>query len=135
MIFKEKIEVYLNSKNWNSYYFSNDDLSKSKITSSKNKIMFFTLLKDDRIINISFVKFPIEKQLAVNTIETLPRNQETALDRYNQLDKDENYTKNAETSNYAYFAQKGYTSRVNIFVSSPVGAVQYVDYVIYDLEQ
>lgn len=135
MVFKDKIEPYLNSKNWTYYFFTNDDLSKNKIATSKNKIMFFTLLNTDRIINTSFVKFNTEKQLAVYSLETLPRNEEVALDKFNELEKDKDYTKGDEAANYGYFNQNGYTSRVNIFVSSPVGSVQFSDYVIYDLEQ
>ncbi len=133
-IYSERFELYLNTKNWNYYFQSNNELKINKIGSSKNKVMFLTFLKGDRIVNMSFVKFEKEKQIAVYVLETLPRTEQVTLNQYDELNKNKNYTKSEETPNYAYFEESGYAGRVNIFVSAPVGAVQYSDYYLYDIE-
>lgn len=134
-IYTKILQVYFNSKAWSLHFFDNNDSAKNKIKDSKNKTMFITLLKDDRVINLSFVKFKNEKQLLVYLVETLPRKSTTAIDKFNDLEKDSKFTKTRETTTFAYFNKKEYNSKVNIFVSSPVGAIQYTDLYLYNISQ
>lgn len=134
-IYKDTLQMYFNSKEWSLYFFNNDDPAKNKISDSKNKTMFISLLKDDRLINLSFIKFKKEKQLLVYIVETLPRKSTTIIDKFHNLEKDSKFKKARETATFAYFNKIGYNSKVNIFVSSPVGVIQYVDLLLYNIEQ
>jgi len=134
-IYKGTLQAYFNTKAWSLHFFDNNDSAKSKIGNSENKTMFVTLLKDDRVINISFIKFKKEKQLLVFTVETLPRKSSIALEKFNDLAKDNKFSKESESTTFAYFNKKNYTSKVNIFVSSPVGAIQYTDLFLYNIER
>jgi len=56
------------------------------------------------------------------------------IEKFEKLEKDKKFIKKRETSNFAYFKEDGYMSRVNIFVSPPVGAIQYADLSVYNLK-
>lgn len=132
-IYRERVGIYFNTKNWSAYWYGNDDVKNNKISNSQNKTMFLTLLVDDRIVNISFVKFASQKQIVVYVLETLPRTQQVALDKFNELEKNVEFKKSTETPNFAYFSKDGYTSKVNIFVAPPVGNIQFSNYYLYDI--
>jgi hypothetical protein len=133
-VYKEYLQFYLNTEQWSLHFFSNTTLTHSKVVKSKNKTMFLTLLKDNRVVNISLIKFSNENQILIYVNETLPRKSAIALERFNELEKEKDYTKDRETSNFAYFSKKGYAKKVNIFVSSPIGTIQYTDLYSYNLK-
>jgi len=132
-IYINYLQSYLNKEHWQIHFQDNTDLSRSKLKDAKNRTMFISLINTGRIINISIVTFPKQSQVLIYVLETLPRKSSTVLEKFNELDSDEKFTKKRETDNFAYFSQNGYTSRVYIFVSSPVGAIQYTDFYVFDL--
>lgn len=132
-IYKDYFQSYLNSEHWQLHYFDNNDPANGKMNKSSQKTMFVSLINDNRIINLSIVKFPKLNQILIYTIETLPRKSSSVINKFNQLEKDEKFTKQRETSTFAYFSKKDYMEKVNIFVSSPVGAIQYTDLVVINL--
>ena len=127
-------QTYLNKKQWQIHWFDNNDPSKGKMSKLPNKTMFVSLINKNRIINFSIVKFPNISQLLIYTIETLPRKSALVIEKFNGLEKDNKFTKDRETVSFAYFSKKGYMEKVNIFVSSPVGAIQYTDLGVFDLK-
>jgi hypothetical protein len=133
-IYKDYIQSYLNESEWQMHWFDNESPAKGKVEKSDTRTMFISLINNNRIVNITIVKFPKVNQVLVYTIETLPRKSALVIEKFEKLEKDKKFIKKRETSNFAYFKEDGYMSRVNIFVSPPVGAVQYVDLSVYDLK-
>jgi hypothetical protein len=133
-IYKDYIQAYLNESEWQMHWFDNESPAKGKVNDSDIRTMFISLINNNRIINITIVKFPKVNQALVYTIETLPRKSSLVIDKFTNLEQDKKFIKKRETSNFAYFKEDGYMSRVNIFVSPPVGAIQYVDLSVYDLK-
>ncbi len=134
-LYKDYFQFYLNENHWQIHWFDNDSPANGKMAKSDQKTMFISLINDDRIINVSIVKFPKLNQLLIYTIETLPRKSSVVLKKFDNLENDDKFTKRRETSKFAYFSKKKYMSKVNIFVSSPVGAIQYVDFAVFNLHQ
>jgi len=127
-------QSYLNKKEWQIHWFDNNSPSKGKMVDSPNKTMFVSLINTDRIINISIVKFAKQSQLIVYVLETLPRKSSTVMDKFDDLTKDKKFKKQRETDAFAYFSKEGYMEKINIFVNSPVGAIQYVDMAVFNIE-
>jgi len=134
-LYKDYFQFYLNENHWQIHWFDNETPASGKMDNAPTRTMFVSIINDNRMINISIVKFPKLHQLYIYTIETLPRKSSLVLKKFNQLEKDKKYKKERETSRFAYFAQKGYMSKVNIFVYPPVGAIQYVDAAVFDLSK
>jgi len=134
-MYTDYIQVYLNKEQWQIHYAHNESLSSGKLQDSQNKTMFISLINTGRIINFSIVTFPKKSQVLIYTVETLPRKSAITLEKFNELEKNKDFTKERETDKFAYFSQNGYSSRVNIFVSSPVGAIQYTDLYVFELKE
>ena len=133
-IYKDYLQSYLNESEWQMHWFDNESPAKGKVNDSDTRTMFISLINNNRIINITIVKFPKAKQVLVYTTETLPRKSSLVIEKFEKLEKDKKFIKKRETSNFAYFKEDGYMSRVNIFVSPPVGAIQYADLSVYNLK-
>jgi hypothetical protein len=133
-VYKDYIQTYLNESEWQMHWFDNESPAKGKMEKSDTRTMFISLINNNRIINITMVKYPKTAQILVYTVETLPRKSAIVIDKFNKLDSDKKFSKKRETSNFAYFKEDGYMSRVNIFVAPPVGAVQYVDLSLYEIK-
>ena len=133
-VYKDYIQTYLNESEWQMHWFDNESPAKGKMEKSATRTMFISLINNNRIINITMVRYQKINQILVYTVETLPRKSAVVLDKFNSLEKDKKFIKKRETSNFAYFREDGYMSRVNIFVAPPVGAVQYVDLSLYDIK-
>jgi len=132
-LYKEYFQVYLNAKHWQIHFFDNSDPAKGKMGISNQKTMFLSLINDNRLVNISIVKFPRLNQLLIYSVETVPGKSSSVLGKFDRLKESDKFKKERETSKFAYFSEKGYMSKVNIFVSPPVGVVQYVDLYVFNL--
>lgn len=128
------IRQYLNTKNWHYHLYDNESVSSSKIGTSENKTLFINLVTDDRYINVSLIKFPKEKQIQIQAIETLPRSSQVAIDKYNSLKNDKDFTLSSDQTEFSIFMKKGYTKRVKTLVYSGNGGIQYTDMYIFDLK-
>jgi len=134
-IYTSYVQAYLTSSDkWNVHYFDNTDPSRSKIDNSPIRSMFMGIANNTRLVNISFVKFPVKKQMLIYVVETLPRAQSLVLKKYNQLVDDSKFKKTRDTAHFAIFSKTGYMSKVNIFTGSVAGAIQYEDLYIEDLD-
>jgi len=133
-LYKGYFQSYLNSKHWNVYWYDNTDPADNKISNTKNKTAFITILNDDRVINISIVKYPKIKRLFINTIESLPRKSSSVLKKFNKLKTNSKFLKERETNTYAYFKEKGYMSDINIIVRDPAGLIQFFDTAVFKLK-
>jgi len=133
MIYSDYFQSYLNESDWQLHFGNNATLSSSKVQKAQSQTMFVSLINPSRIINFSIVTFPKQSQVLIYTIETLPRKSSTVIDKFNDLEKDKKFIKERETDAFAYFSKDGYTKKINIFVSSPVGAIQYTNLYVESL--
>ena len=134
-LYTSYFQHYLNDQKWQIHYSHNESASQANLKTVKNKTLFVSLINTERIINFAIVTFPRKSQALIYTVETLPRKSSTVISKFNKLEKDkEKYTKEREASEFAYFSENGYLSRVNIFVASPVGAIQYTDIYVFDFK-
>jgi len=135
-LYTSYFQPYLNDQKWQIYYSHNESPSQAKLEKVKNKTLFVSLINTERIVNFAIVTFPSKSQALIYTIETLPRKSSVVINKFNKLDKNkEKYTKERETNEFAYFSENGYLSKVNIFVASPVGAVQYTDIYVFNFKK
>lgn len=133
-IYNVYIKSYLNTKNWHYQAYNNNSVSSSKIGKSENKTLYINLVTDDRYINVSLIKFPKEKQIQIHAIETLPRSSQVAIDKYNTLKNDKDFTLNSDQTEFSTFAKKDYTNNVTTLVYSGNGGIQFTDFYIHDLK-
>jgi len=134
-LYTSYFQNYLNDKKWQIHYSHNASASQAKLKDVKNKTLFVSLINTERIINFSIVTFPRKSQALIYTVETLPRKSSVVVNKFNSLDEDKKkYTKERESNEFAYFSENGYLSKINIFVASPVGAVQYTDVYVFDFK-
>jgi len=134
-LFKVHFKVYLeDTENWTIHWIDNTDPANDALNESSKKTAFMTILTDDRIINMSIVKYPNIKVLFIYNIETLPRPSAKVLAKFEKLKNDSKFVKKKETKTYAYFKESGYMSYVNILVKDGAGAIQYVDAYTFKLK-
>ncbi len=133
-IYNKFLKGFLNSKDWEFNSYDNESLDSSKVGKSANKTAFFNFVTDNRYINLTFIKFPDEKQVLIQSIETLPRSSEDAIEKYNSLKADSAWIVGADKPNFSIFSQKNTSSKVKILINSGVGAIQYVDFFTLDLK-
>lgn len=134
-IFDNYLKGYLDTKDWSYNKFDNDTISTNKISKSPNKTIYLNFVSDNRFTNISVVKFSVEKQVIIHTIETLPRNSQTVIDKYNETKRDSAYKADVDKAEFSSFTRTGYTSRQKFVLNSGIGGIQYVDMFIYDLKK
>ncbi|GFO66971.1 hypothetical protein GMLC_05500 [Geomonas limicola] len=130
----EEVKAHLNKKNWQYDGYTNDTLSGSKVKDSNVKFWFFNLTNDDRFVNVSFIKFTKEKQVLIQSVETLPRGSQSAIDKYNAVKKDKAFELVTDNDNFSVFKKTGYSDKVKVYTNSGVGAIQYVDFIKHDLK-
>lgn len=128
------IRGYLNTKNWHYHTYGNESVTASKLGKSENKTFYINLVTNDRFINVSLIKFSKEKQIQIQAIETLPRSSQIAIDKYNALKNDNNFTLTTDQTEFAVFRRNGYTKSVKTLVYSGSGGIQFTDLYIYDLK-
>lgn len=133
-VYKEYLEEQFNVKDWSSQTYNNDSVNGNKISNSKTRILYLNMITDTRLVNIAITKFPIEKQLYIEVIETLPRKSSIVIEKYNELKKDSKYILGADKEEFALFSSNEFTSRVAIFVNEPAGAIQYRTLYKYDIK-
>lgn len=134
-IYEIFLKDHLNSKNWQYNIYDNQSMDSTKVGKSHNKTLFLNFLTDNRYINITFVKFPTEKQILIQSIETLPRGSQVALDKYNSIKNDSAWNMDSDSSEFSAFTKKGFTEKVKILVNSGAGGVQYLDFYTFDLKK
>lgn len=134
-IYEKYLKGYINTKNWSFNAYSNSTLSSNKIEKSENKTYLLNFVTDNRFINITLIKYAKEKQVYIQTLETLPRSSQTVIDKYNILKKDKTYTVDTDTEEFSIFSKKDYTERIKTLVNSGNGGIQYVDFFVYDLKK
>ncbi|WP_428738738.1 hypothetical protein [Sulfurimonas sp.] len=122
------------SKNWSSHWTTNTTGADSKIKNSQTQICDMTIYNDNRVVNITFVHFKKEKQLFVTIKQYIEAESSLVLELYNKRKKDDAYTIENETDNYAYFQEKGYMSYETHHIKSPVGMVVYESSYILNVE-
>ena len=133
-IYDKYIKNYFNVENWHYDLFNNDTLQLSKIKKSDVKIFHFNLANTNRFVNITMNKYPNEKQIFIQSIETLPRQSQVAIEKYNDLKKDKDFVASVDNDSFTVFKKDGYTEKIKILTFSGAGAIQYVDFMLYEIK-
>lgn len=133
-LYESFISEQMNSKNWNYNVFDNQSLDNTKVGKSPYKTVLINFVTDNRYINLSFVKFPVERQVLVQSLETLPRSSQIALDKYNSIKSESAWTVDSDTPEFSTFTKKKLAEKVKILINSGVGGIQYIDFSTFDLK-
>ncbi len=133
-IYDKYIKTFLNSPDWHYDIFHNGSLASSKVDKSDVKIFHFNLVNTNRLVNITMTKYSKEKQILIQSIETLPRQSQIVIDKYNELKKDKEFVAGYDKDSFSVFKKDGYTEKVKVLTVSGAGAVQYIDFILYDLK-
>lgn len=134
-IFDGYLKSQINTKDWSYDAYSNETISGSKVDKSINRYLFINFVTDNRFVNISMIKFANEKQVFIQTVETLPRSTQTTIDKSDEFKKDKTYKRVNENDFFATYKKDGYTDKVKLLTYSGIGAIQYVDLRLYELKQ
>lgn len=134
-IYEAFLKSHLNSKNWQYNLYNNESLDSTKVGKAPNKTLLVNFVTDNRYINLTFVKYQAEKQILIQSIETLPRGSQAALDKYSSLKTDTAWSVDSDETEFSAFTKKGSTEKVKILVNSGVGGVQYIDFYTFDLKK
>lgn len=110
-------------------------LTTTKVGKSKTKAVFVNFVTDNRYVNISFIKFPSEKQVLIQFIEKLPRGSQLAVDKHNSLKLYSAWKIDSDSAEFSAFTKNGSSSKVKVLVNSGVGGIQYIDFYTFDLEK
>lgn len=129
------LKDYLNTKNWQYNLYDNQSLKSTKVEKSSNKTLLVNFVTDNRYINLTFVKYPIEKQILIQSIETLPRTSQDALQKYDSIKNDAAWQVDSDNSEFSSFTKKDTTTKVKILVNSGVGGIQYIDFYTFNLKK
>jgi len=129
----DKMGTYL-EESWSTHWMSNASVDNSKLKDSKTQIVDLMIYNNERVTNITFVYFSKEKQLFTTTKQYIEIESDKAMDSYKKLDKDDKYSKESESDNYAYFNEKGYISYTGFHIETPVGLIIYESNNIIDIE-
>lgn len=129
----DNYKAYLNSTNWHFDTYNNETLSGSKVKVNNVKYLFLNLTNTNRFVNITFIKFSKENELLIQAVETLPRASQTAIDKYNEVKKDKDFTTSTENDIFSVFKKTDYTDKIKVMTNSGVGAIQYIDFFKLDL--
>lgn len=132
-IFDGYLKGYLDTKDWHYNTFNNESIKLSRLAKSGNKSYHLNFVTDNRFINVSLLKFEKERQVMIQTIETLPRSTSVVLDKHRALKSDDKYEADVDKGEFSSFTSKGFTSKVKMIVYSGAGAIQYVDMHLHDL--
>lgn len=133
-LYENFLKSQLKTKNWQANSFNNETLKTSKVGDSKQRVLHINFVTDNRYVNMSFTKFNAQAQVLVQVLETLVRDNQQALQKHNELSKDDAWTVDADHPEFSSFSKKGSSDRVKVLVHSGVGGIQYVDLYSYDLK-
>ncbi len=133
-IFEGFVKEQMNTKNWHYNTFDNKSLKSSRVEGAGNKFVSMNIVTDNRFVNLIFIKFAAEKQVLVQSMETLSRPSQIVLDRHNALKKDSDFTVDTDNAEFSVFTKNGMTKKIKILVNSGVGGIQYVDLYTFDLK-
>lgn len=134
-LFNTNISSHLKSKDWQYDSFNNESLAgKGDAASSTVRVVHLNFTTDNRFVNITFTKLPAERIIYIQSIETLPRSNSSAMDKYNALQKDADYELKSDRDFFSVFAKKGYTDKVKTLVNSGNGGIQYIDFSFYEIK-
>lgn len=106
-VYEGVIMNQLNTKNCQYNTYDNATLDASEVAKSKNKIFHINFVTDNRYVNISLVKYDLENQILVQSIETLPRKSDLAMGKYNELKGDSaTWTIDNDLPEFSAFSKK-----------------------------
>jgi hypothetical protein len=129
------LKGFLNTKTWSVNHYDNESLVSARVGKSANKTAFVNFVTDNRYVNLTFIKFPLEKQILIHTVETLPRSSQAAVDKYNSQKSEASWTIGVDSPEFSTFNKKGNTDKIKILVTSGAGGIQFVDIQSFDLEK
>ncbi|MEA1954287.1 MAG: hypothetical protein U9O24_07830 [Campylobacterota bacterium] len=129
----ERMETYL-EKDWSTHWMTNTSVNSSKLKDSKTQVLDLMIYNNERITNITFIYFSTEKQLFTTTKQYIEIESTKAMENYKKLEKNDKYTKESESDNYAYFNEKGYISYTGFHIENPVGLIVYESSNILDIK-
>jgi len=121
-------------KGWSTHWLSNSTISKNKIEDSKTQVIDLMVYNNNRVTNITFVYFSKEKQLLTSVKQYIETESSDVMSMYKDMKKNNDYTKEVEDDNYAYFNYKGYTSYNVYHIKSPVGMIVYESSTLLDID-
>ncbi len=133
-LFDGHLKTFLDAKDWQYNTFNNDSLTNARFGKNAHRVMHINFVTDNRFVNLTITKFDKERQLMIQSVETLPRNSATVLDKYRSVKADTAMEAETDKAEFSSFLTKGKASRVKMLVNSGVGAVQYVDLYLVDLK-
>lgn len=134
-VYEDFLKVHLNSEKWQYNIYDNNTINSSKVGTSQNKTVLVNFVTNDRYVNIMFTKYKKEKQLLVQTIETIPLTSKQVLDKYKSLKNDSNWEINFDEPELSTFTKKGFAKQVKMLVDSNTGGVQYIDFFTFKLNK
>ena len=126
-----------NVDDWSIHTFGNDTLTSAEkaISDSEAKVLYMTIVNNNRVVNMAFIRHPGASQVQLFGTETVTTSSSAALEKYETLKKDEKYELSSECNDYAVFKKSGYTDRVVIRVAEPNGTIQYVQNSVISLNE
>ena len=136
-LYMNNLDAYVGTKvtdGWWYFTTTNSSLDDAKFKESPNRLLRFDFVNSNRMVNLTFVKFPESKQVFVQIVETLPRDAQVVLEKQADLRKSPAYKLDSESGQYSTFAKKGMASQVTLLANSGVGAIQYIDSFVFDLD-
>jgi len=119
---------------WSAHWTTNDTPANSKIENSNTQIFDLNVYNNNRVINITFIYFKKEKQLFLSIKQYVETNSKQVLNLYKKRKKDDKYTLENETDNYAYFHEKGYMSYEVYHIKPSAGMVVYEDTLLLNIK-
>lgn len=133
-VYTKYIKSQLDTKDWSYDAYTNDSLSSSKVGGADVKFYFINMITDNRFVNITLQKFAKQRQVLIQTIETLPRTSQAAVDKAEEVKKDKQFITVADRESFTTFRKDGYTDKIKLLTFSGAGAIQYIDFGVYDLK-
>lgn len=133
-LYEAYLKDQINAESWSVNHYGNSSISGNKVERSATRTMFINFVTDNRYVNLTFVKFMAERQILVQSLETLPRGVDVAMQKHNELKKDKDWSNEYSDAKYEVYGKKGQTDKVKVLVNSGIGGIQYVTFYAFDLK-